>query len=120
MEIYFSDYEEGTFDEDRKIATTLMNMGSGEGSLWAQPLLSKVASQEHHVFLKSWDNFKNAFLVQFSDPNKKEQSMRELSKLVQTKSAQHYASQFRILIQELGWNDTALIDKFKEGLKPEV
>jgi hypothetical protein len=44
----------------------------------------------------------------------------ELGRLTQTKSAQSYASQFRVLSQEVSWDQAAMIDKFKEGLKPEV
>ena len=36
MEIYFGDYDEGTFNDNRKISATLMNMGEGEASNWAR------------------------------------------------------------------------------------
>ncbi|QRV96858.1 Retrotransposon gag protein [Ceratobasidium sp. AG-Ba] len=120
MEIYFDDYEEGIFDDKKKIKNVLMNMQNGDAGNWAQPFLCKLSLKEEHTILQSWANFKKAFLADFSDPVKKEKAIRDLNKLTQTKSAQSYVTQFRNLMQEVDWNDEALIDKFREGLKPEV
>ncbi|KAG8711511.1 hypothetical protein FRC08_015799 [Ceratobasidium sp. 394] len=120
MEIYFRDYDEGTFSNGRKITALLMNMALGGVADWAQPLLVKVSEKDTKVPLKSWKALKAAFSLHFTDPVKKERVIRRLSKLVQTKSAQAYATQFWILIQEVDWNQEALVDKFREGLKPEV
>ncbi|QRV96424.1 Retrotransposon gag protein [Ceratobasidium sp. AG-Ba] len=120
MEIYFDDYDEGTFDDRKKITNTLMNMESGDAANWAQPFLRKLSQKETHPILASWRKFKKSFLDDFSDPVKKEKAIRELSKLTQTRSAQAYVTQFRTLMQEVDWNDEAFIDRFKEGLKPEV
>ncbi|KAG8710513.1 hypothetical protein FRC08_017069 [Ceratobasidium sp. 394] len=95
-------------------------MAPGEAADWAQPLLQKVSEKDTQGPLKSWSGLKVAFLLHFQDPVKKEKAIRELTKLTQTKSAQAYTTQFRILIQEVEWNQGALIDKFKEGLKLEV
>ncbi|KAG8695056.1 hypothetical protein FRC09_009418 [Ceratobasidium sp. 395] len=99
MELFFDNFEEGTFNDYRRIKSTLMNMKSGEANNWAQPLLQKLSSKEVHEFLASWENFKKAFLINFDDP-------------VRGKK--------RILAQEVDWDRNALIDKFKIGLKPEV
>ncbi|QRV87035.1 Retrotransposon gag protein [Ceratobasidium sp. AG-Ba] len=120
MEIYFDDYEEGIFDDKKKITNVLMNMQNGDAGNWAQPFLCKLSLKEEHSILQSWANFKKAFLADFSDPVKKEKAIRDLNRLTQTKSAQSYVTQFRTLMQEVDWNDEALIDKFREGLKPEV
>ncbi|QRW09555.1 Retroviral aspartyl protease [Ceratobasidium sp. AG-Ba] len=46
MEIYFNDY--GTaFDNNRKMATFLTNMGEGEAAKWAKPLLRKILDENH-------------------------------------------------------------------------
>ncbi|QRV96908.1 Retrotransposon gag protein [Ceratobasidium sp. AG-Ba] len=95
-------------------------MQNGDAGNWAQPFLRKLLLKEEHTILQSWANFKKAFLADFSDPVKKEKAIRDLNKLTQTKSAQSYVTQFRTLMQEVDWNDEALIDKFREGLKPEV
>ncbi|KAG9125013.1 hypothetical protein FRC07_009315, partial [Ceratobasidium sp. 392] len=120
MNIYFGDYEEGTFNDNQRITSTLMNMADGDAAKWAQPLLQKIAARETHEFFRSWESFQAAFLRNFADPVKKEKAIRALENLMQTRSAQEYATQFCILVQEVDWNQNALIDRFKAGLKPSV
>ncbi|QRW03559.1 Retrotransposon gag protein [Ceratobasidium sp. AG-Ba] len=86
MEIYFNDY--GTaFDNNRKMATFLTNMGEGEAAKWAKPLLRKILDEEPHEYLANWNALKNAFLLAFSDPMKKERAIQNIHKLQQTGSA---------------------------------
>ncbi|QRW12207.1 Retrotransposon gag protein [Ceratobasidium sp. AG-Ba] len=119
MEIYFNDY--GTaFDNNRKMATFLTNMGEGEAAKWAKPLLRKILDEEPHEYLANWNALKNAFLLAFSDPMKKERAIQNIHKLQQTGSAQHYVTAFRTLMQELDWDEHAFIDVFKKGLKNNV
>ncbi|KAG9122096.1 hypothetical protein FRC07_001669 [Ceratobasidium sp. 392] len=120
MNIYFGDYEEGTFNDNQKITSTFMNMASRDAAKWAQPLLQKIAAKETHEFFRSWESFQVAFLRNFADPVKKEKAIRALENLMQIKSAQEYATQFCILVQEVDWNQNALIDRFRAGLKPSV
>ncbi|QRW10957.1 Retrotransposon gag protein [Ceratobasidium sp. AG-Ba] len=119
MEIYFNDY--GTaFNNNRKMATFLTNMGEGEAAKWAKPLLRKILDEEPHEYLSNWNALKNAFLLAFSDPMKKERAIQNIHKLQQTGSAQHYVTAFRTLMQELDWDEHAFIDVFKKGLKNNV
>ncbi|QRV93682.1 Retrotransposon gag protein [Ceratobasidium sp. AG-Ba] len=119
MEIYFNDY--GTaFNDSRKMATFLTNMGEGEASKWAKPLMRKILDQEPHEYLTNWISLKNAFLLAFSDPMKKERAIQNIHKLQQNGSAQSYVSAFRTLMQELDWDEHAFIDVFKKGLKHNV
>ncbi|QRV81654.1 Transposon Tf2-1 polyprotein [Ceratobasidium sp. AG-Ba] len=119
MEIYFNDY--GTaFDNNRKMATFLTNMGEGEAAKWAKPLLRRILDEEPHEYLANWNALKNAFLLAFSDPMKKERVIQNIHKLQQTGSAQHYVTAFRTLMQELDWDEHAFIDVFKKGLKNNV
>ncbi|QRV98627.1 Retrotransposon gag protein [Ceratobasidium sp. AG-Ba] len=119
MEIYFTDY--GTaFNDSRKMATFLTNMGEGEASKWAKPLLRKILDQEQHEYLVNWISLKNAFLLAFSDPMKKERAIQNIHKLQQNGSAQSYVTAFRALMQELDWDEHAFIDVFKKGLKHNV
>ncbi|QRV84618.1 Retrotransposon gag protein [Ceratobasidium sp. AG-Ba] len=100
MEIYFNDY--GTaFNDSRKMATFLTNMGEGEASKWAKPLLRKILDQEQHEYLK-------------------ERAIQNIHKLQQNGSAQSYVAAFRTLMQELDWDEHAFIDVFKKGLKHNV
>ncbi|QRW18349.1 Retrotransposon-derived protein PEG10 [Rhizoctonia solani] len=116
MEMYFKEYP-GTFTDERKIRATLTNMGEGEPVKWASPLMQKHLSDEPHEYLTSWNAFKAAFLLNFSDPSKRDRAIREINSLKQTGSAQIYASQFQILKEDLDWDEKALIDTFKKGLK---
>ncbi|QRV88081.1 Retrotransposon-derived protein PEG10 [Ceratobasidium sp. AG-Ba] len=119
MEIYFNDY--GTaFQDSRKMATFLTNMGEGEASKWAKPLLRKILDKEPHEYLANWNSLKSAFLLAFSDPMKKERAIQNIHKLQQTGLAQNYVTSFRTLMQELDWDEHAFIDVFKKGLKHNV
>ncbi|KAG8793710.1 hypothetical protein FRC12_001876 [Ceratobasidium sp. 428] len=120
MGLYFTDAEEGTFNDNCKIVQTLLNMSGGDSSNWAQPLLITIEAGEDHKFLELWEVFKKAFLVNFGNPVKKDKAIRELNSLVQTTSVSNNATQFRNLAQEVDWNREALVDKFKLGLKPDV
>jgi hypothetical protein len=119
MEIYFLDYPTA-FNDVRKITTTLTNMAGGEGGQWAQSLMKDYLSGTPHEYLQNWASFKRGFLAVFSDPIKKERAVRDLKKLTQTGSASAYATTFRTLSQEVDWNESALIDQFKQGLKNTV
>jgi hypothetical protein len=116
MEMYFKEYSKH-FTDERKIRATLVNMGEGEPTKWANPLMQKHLNNTSHPYLTSWEAFKGAFLLNFSDPSKRDKAIREINSLKQTGSAQIYASQFRILKEDLDWDETALIDTFKKGLR---
>ncbi|KAG8706462.1 hypothetical protein FRC08_001062 [Ceratobasidium sp. 394] len=119
MEVYFNDY--GTyFTDDRRIDATLVNMKEGEATKWAKPLLAKRLAGTAHPALASWHAFKHAFLLTFGDPIKKERAIRDIGKLEQTRSTKEYATEFCILMDELDWDEKALIDKFHMGLKDNV
>ncbi|KAG9087681.1 hypothetical protein FS749_002750 [Ceratobasidium sp. UAMH 11750] len=119
MEVYFNDY--GTyFTDEKRIDATLVNMKEGEATKWAKPLLAKRLAGTAHPALVSWQAFKHAFLLTFGDPIKKERAIRDIGKFKQTRSAKEYATEFRILMDELDWDEKALIDKFRMGLKDNV
>lgn len=109
MELYFCEYP-NSFDDDRKIEAVLANMAEGEASQWAQPILLKQLNGTFHKNLQSWKTFKEAFLLSFSDPVKKEKAIQDITQLKQTGLAQRYATQFRNLMEEVNWDNHALID----------
>ncbi|QRW12525.1 Retrotransposon gag protein [Ceratobasidium sp. AG-Ba] len=104
------------FDNNRKMATFLTNMGEGEAAKWAKPLLRKILDEEPHEYLSNWNALKNAFLLAFSDPMKKEERFRTFINS-NNRLAQHYVTAFRTLMQELDWDEHAFIDVFKKGLR---
>jgi hypothetical protein len=91
MELYFEDHK-GLFDDRKKIISTLTNIAEGEGARWAQPYLKKILRKEEHPHLRSWGTFVNAFRLQFGDSMRKECAAREITKLTQTGSGQHYVT----------------------------
>ncbi|KAG8688882.1 hypothetical protein FRC09_012683, partial [Ceratobasidium sp. 395] len=52
MGLYFTDVEEGTFNDNRKIVQTLLNMTGGNSANWAQPLLIRIEAGEEHKLLQ--------------------------------------------------------------------
>jgi hypothetical protein len=51
---------------------------------------------------------------------RKERAAREITKLTQTGSGQHYVTQFRTLAEEPDWDKAALLDRFCSRLKTDV
>ena len=74
----------------------------------------------HTAPLSSYRSLREAFLAAFDNPLKKDKALRDIRKLTQTGSAQNYTNQFRSLAEELGWDEVALKDQYRAGLKPEV
>lgn len=120
MNLYFNRYRIFSREPGRKIEAVLTNMAEGEASQWAHPYITKFANDTPHDHLNSWETFRDAFLKNFSDPLRKERAIRDIQKLTQNGSAQAYTTQFRNLAEELEWDENALIDRYKTGLKPEV
>jgi hypothetical protein len=77
MEVYFNDYEQGTFNDNCKITTTLINMSSGESMNSSDPILRSISLRSPHAYTTNWNTFKEAFLLNFTDPIKKEKAIRE-------------------------------------------
>ncbi|KAG8729123.1 hypothetical protein FRC10_004272 [Ceratobasidium sp. 414] len=78
MEMYFNDYP-GAFSDKRKISATLTNiMKEGDGTQWAKPLLRKLLDEVPH-----YSAFKEAFLLAFGDPIKKDRANTEAVTLEQ-------------------------------------
>src|SRR5688572_18266170 len=59
-------------------------------------------------------------MEQFSNPNKKAKAEDNIRKCRQNNSVANYASEYRYLLVNVNWGKEALINQFKEGLKPEV
>ncbi|KAG8735567.1 hypothetical protein FRC11_003196, partial [Ceratobasidium sp. 423] len=57
------------------------------------------------------------FLLCFGDPLKDEKAKRAIQELKQTQLVQEYANGFRLLMEDLRWDEKALMDKLKSGIK---
>ncbi|KAG8731403.1 hypothetical protein FRC11_004259 [Ceratobasidium sp. 423] len=104
----------------KKIGATPSNMGEGEATGWAKPLLQKYINKEHHTYFISWAEFKKAFLWSFADSLRKDKAIREINKLSQTGPAMIYPSHFKTIKEDLDWDEQALTDHFKVRLMTEV
>jgi hypothetical protein len=124
MDMFFSEYPVFEEEPQRKISQFLSRMKEGsEAGKWAQPLLKRFALRPngpHTAPLSSYPALREAFLAAFDNPLKKDKASRDIRKLTQTGSAQTYTNQFRSLAEELGWDEVALKDQYRAGLKPEV
>lgn len=67
------------------------------------------------------NSFKQEFKEMFDDPNSTQHACDQLSRLRQGKgSVTSFATKFRRLAPETGYNDTALIQLFRNGVSDEV
>ncbi|KAF6784757.1 reverse transcriptase domain protein, partial [Colletotrichum musicola] len=77
-------------------------------------------STEVRDIFSTFDGFENALRTLFQDPDQKRQAERDLSALRQTKSATHYAAEFRRIGAQLDLTEESRIYMFYQGLKDEV
>ena len=118
MEIYFRSYGR-TFNDQRKIATFLINLKDG-ASGWARIRLQKINADDWTGELLTWQTFRMAFLKHFGETMREEKAGERLDRLHQTKSASDYVTAFQEIAEELPDNEASLIRKFKKGLKEDV
>uniref|UniRef100_A0A670IYC7 Retrotransposon gag domain-containing protein n=1 Tax=Podarcis muralis TaxID=64176 RepID=A0A670IYC7_PODMU len=87
-----------------------------QAAKWALPLL-----RQDSPLLTDYVGFCNHLESVFGNPLKESQANRAIRQLRQDKStAAAYATEFRLLAQDLSWNDSALRDQYLEGLSDEI
>lgn len=119
MESYFSDYEAFN-NERRRMRIFWNNMAKGEAENWAQLILQRYSNGSWLGKLRLCEDLKEEFLRFFDDPTKEQKAINDIHKLKQVGLAQHYTNQFHLLAEDLGWDEKALIDRYKAGLKGSV
>ena len=72
------------------------------------------------VKFRTWDDFKTLFLGAWGDSQLKQTAHDALRNLRQTGRCTHYATNFMHHASQTGYKDSALMEMFYEGLKPEV
>uniref|UniRef100_A0A670K9R6 CCHC-type domain-containing protein n=1 Tax=Podarcis muralis TaxID=64176 RepID=A0A670K9R6_PODMU len=83
---------------------------------WALPLL-----RQDSPLLADYGGFCNLLEAAFGNPQKGSQANRAIRRLRQGKSTvAAYTTEFRLLAQDLTWNDSALRDQYLEGLSDEI
>ncbi|KAF6789399.1 reverse transcriptase domain protein [Colletotrichum musicola] len=100
----------------------------GRALQWIEPFqdqflkaetLDNCSTKVRDIF-STFDGFENALRTLFQDPDQKRQAERDLSALRQTKSATHYAAEFRRIGAQLDLTEESRIFMFYQGLKDEV
>lgn len=101
-------------DEDR-IITALSYMKEGTAGPWAR-LKVKDFTNAGKVNM-TWVQFMEEFKETFGDPDPGNTARFKLDQLTQgSKTADEYVASFKELMEDTGYNDAALKDKFERGL----
>lgn len=86
-------------------------------AVWGQPVIrDMVNGRAAH----SWNWFKDQFTIAYGDADRIGTSTRALERLSQTGRVADYATTFRQYSVDVQWNDQALRDKFRTGLKDRI
>jgi Retrotransposon gag protein len=89
---------------------------TGAALKWFAPLIEK-----NSALLGSWDAFLMEFEANFGDTDRERTAANKIRRLRQgSRSASEYASEFRQLACDISWDDAALRDQFREGLRDDV
>ncbi|OMJ23595.1 Retrotransposon-derived protein PEG10 [Smittium culicis] len=94
----------------------IMSLLTGNALRWASPYIEKgsLVLQDYEVFLKEFSKV-------FDDPQRTQTANDAIRALHQgTTPVSMYASEFRRLLMDLDWNESALVSQFAEGLSDKV
>ncbi|CEL54632.1 hypothetical protein RSOLAG1IB_11722 [Rhizoctonia solani AG-1 IB] len=86
----------------------------GTASAWALPHLAHIGTDK--ATIKSVKDFDKAFERAFFDPDEQRAAERKITTLIQTSTTAAYATEFRMLLMSLDWNNAALRAQFYKGL----
>jgi len=105
-----------TYATDASRVTLVANLLDEIPMKWFEPLLNA-----NSPLLNNYDEFMNHFAACFRDTDPAATSELKIRSLKQgSRSVAQYASEFRQVSSDLGWNDAALISQFRHGLSAEV
>jgi hypothetical protein len=102
-------------DPTDRIVIALSYMKGGTAGPWAKQKVKLLESVSPGQV--SWEDFLKEFKKAFGDPNPGQTARHKISQLKQgTHTADEYVASFRELKDETGYNDVALVERFKKGL----
>ncbi|OMH82806.1 Retrotransposon-derived protein PEG10, partial [Zancudomyces culisetae] len=94
----------------------VMSLLSGNALLWASPFIEK-----NSPVLYNFEMFLKEFSRVFDDPQRTQTANDAVRALRQgPQSVAIYASEFRRLIMDLDWNESAYVSQFAEGLNDNI
>lgn len=114
----FARFPDSLHGDQEKVNFTLQSM-EGSPSLFFAPYVNGDVEDEEG-FLDSWPAFSAILEEMYGDQHHVDEINHKLTRLRQTGPMSTYISQFRTLSARSGWNEPALLSRFKEGLSDEV
>jgi len=98
--------------DEQKITFALSYMKGGTAGKWSSRKMKQLQKED-----QTWKQFLADFKSTFSDPDPAGTARHKLDLLKQgTNSADEYVASFKELMDDTGYNDAALIEKFERGL----
>lgn len=107
-----------TNDHD-KVICALSYMQEGSAAKWARRITQEIDDVPREQV--QWKVFLQEFKHTFGDPNPQATAQFKISSLKQgSHTAEEFVASFRELAKDTGYNDVALVEKFKHGLNPSL
>ena len=89
---------------------------TGTALSWFAPLLER-----HSPLLEDFERFVNEFQANFGDTDSMRTAVNKIRRLRQgDRPASAYAADFRLLACDIPWDEEALMDQFRQGLRNDV
>jgi hypothetical protein len=111
------------FPDERALILYMLHLLKDDAANWAQPHLQKVLTRRRGA-ISTVTEFVNEFGAAFDDPDAGRAAERKIHELTQeavpTKSTAEYTTEFRNLMADLDWDDTALLASYRRGLHWKV
>jgi hypothetical protein len=111
------------FPDERALILYMLHLLKDDPANWAQPHLQKVLNHKRGA-IATVDEFIDEFGAAFDDPDAGRAAERKILELTQdstaTKSMAEYTTEFRNLMADLDWDDSALIASYRRGLHWKV
>ena len=104
------------FPTDKTKVCFIISLLKGQAAKWATPLLLAPSP-----LLTNYQGFLEYISAAFANPLQAATANRKIRALKQGKASfSQYSTEFRLLAQDLLWNEAALIDQYMEGLADRI
>ena len=117
---------DGVTDDARKIRY-VGNYLEGRAWYWFEPIMREKNTKPEDEWsdrttkvLSNFANMKKVMRQVFGDIDERTMAAKKLQALRQTKSVRDYITEFQMITSGLDWDEEALMDKFKGGLKQNI
>jgi hypothetical protein len=115
-EVYF--LGSPALSEHQCVTFAISYMSKGCALSWAEQMMEEVMCPD---FVTNWGTFKNSVRMAFGDSDRAAMAHLRIKEVKQGReSVDDYVVQFEEFEGFTGFDDTALIEAFKEGLAPQI